>query len=624
MYHINCGKESGRNTDAATAEYPDNVLFWRPGENGRFYVTDTDFFIFIGGSTMRNKKGFTLVELVIVIAVIAILAGVMIGTFASVVKKAKESAKMQEMTAQKQEQIANDIDQKLKNAEWLGWTDFEEKLAEALTETMNKATVKLDEGKVKEATNDAVEKAFAKYASSLGSTNTGLTAEQVKYIVETALSNKSYSGVTAEQVKAIVNNATSGLSNLSKSQVQAIVDAAQAKNLTLAQVTAAITNAVKDINEKAIKAEDIDAKFAEVEKNLTDSIKDLKDATLKESDIEKLLAKYITNGEAKGDYTWYNANATTMEVTSADQLVALSTLSKGGTSFKGKTIELPAEVDLTKTDFQPIMDFDGTLKGATKTENDKTVPATTVKVNVTPVWNTLDGRNGDTMMNYFGCSAGSDRRKDAVAYGLVASLEKGGVDENIKVVLDVNMADPGNRYTYFGGIVGFLNGGTIRNCEVSGSIKGYNRIGGVVGYALYGTIQNVKVDVAITSKKSVETGEASGYNSVGGVVGYASLKGLGEINVLGCEVTTKDSNSNSKFNSDYATEIGSLFGQIEFKGITEFNDAKGYFANVIGCKVDGKDVTDSVTNASTLGIRGDTNNQSIKDGDVTLLKISEK
>ena len=577
---------------------------------------------------MRNKKGFTLVELVIVIAVIAILAGVMIGTFASVVKKAKESAKMQEMTAQKQEQIANDIDQKLKNAEWLGWTDFEEKLADALTETMNSASVKINDETIKEATNDAVEKAFAKYASSLGSTNTGLTAEQVKYIVETALSNKSYSGVTAEQVKAIVNNATSGLSNLSKSQVQAIVDAAQSKNLTLAQVTAAIANAVKDINEKAIKAEDIDAKFAEVEKNLTASIKDLKDATLKEADIEALLAKYITNGKANGDYTWYNANATTMAIDAdatkaADQLVALSTMAKGGTSFAGKTVELPAEVDLTKTDFQPIMDFDGKLVGKTTKEGDKDVPATTVHVNVTPVWNTLDGRNGKTMMNYFGCSAGSDRRKDAVAYGLVASLEKGGVVENIKVVLDVKMADPGNRYTYFGGIVGFLNGGTIRNCEVSGSIVGYNRIGGVVGYALYGTIQNVKVDVAIKSEKSVETGEASGYNSVGGVVGYANLKGLGEINVLGCEVTTKDSESNSKFKSAYATEIGSLFGQIEFKGTTEFNDAKGYFANVVGCKVDDKDVKeDSVTNDSTLGIRGAINNTSIKDGDVTLLKIS--
>lgn len=36
-----------------------------------------------------KKKGFTLVELVIVIAVIAILAGVMIATFSNVVEKAK-------------------------------------------------------------------------------------------------------------------------------------------------------------------------------------------------------------------------------------------------------------------------------------------------------------------------------------------------------------------------------------------------------------------------------------------------------------------------------------------------------------------------------------------------------
>ena len=35
-----------------------------------------------------KKKGFTLVELVIVIAVIAILAGVMIATFSNVVEKA--------------------------------------------------------------------------------------------------------------------------------------------------------------------------------------------------------------------------------------------------------------------------------------------------------------------------------------------------------------------------------------------------------------------------------------------------------------------------------------------------------------------------------------------------------
>ena len=43
-----------------------------------------------------NKKGFTMVELVIVIAVIAILAGVLIPTFVTVVNKAKESKAMQE------------------------------------------------------------------------------------------------------------------------------------------------------------------------------------------------------------------------------------------------------------------------------------------------------------------------------------------------------------------------------------------------------------------------------------------------------------------------------------------------------------------------------------------------
>ena len=46
-----------------------------------------------------NKKGFTIVELVIVIAVIAILAGVLIPTFAGIVAKANKSAVEQETRA---------------------------------------------------------------------------------------------------------------------------------------------------------------------------------------------------------------------------------------------------------------------------------------------------------------------------------------------------------------------------------------------------------------------------------------------------------------------------------------------------------------------------------------------
>ena len=46
-----------------------------------------------------NKKGFTIVELVIVIAVIAILSAVLIPTFTNVTKNAKKSAALQEATS---------------------------------------------------------------------------------------------------------------------------------------------------------------------------------------------------------------------------------------------------------------------------------------------------------------------------------------------------------------------------------------------------------------------------------------------------------------------------------------------------------------------------------------------
>ena len=45
----------------------------------------------------NNKKGFTIVELVIVIAVIAILSAVLIPTFGGIVEKAQKSAAEQEV-----------------------------------------------------------------------------------------------------------------------------------------------------------------------------------------------------------------------------------------------------------------------------------------------------------------------------------------------------------------------------------------------------------------------------------------------------------------------------------------------------------------------------------------------
>ncbi len=56
---------------------------------------------------MKNRKGFTITELVIVIAVIAILAAVLIPTFSSIIKKANDSAALQEARSTYSVYVAN-------------------------------------------------------------------------------------------------------------------------------------------------------------------------------------------------------------------------------------------------------------------------------------------------------------------------------------------------------------------------------------------------------------------------------------------------------------------------------------------------------------------------------------
>ena len=56
-----------------------------------------------------NKKGFTIVELVIVIAVIAILAAVLIPTFSGVIEKANQSVAMQYAASLYKEALALDL-----------------------------------------------------------------------------------------------------------------------------------------------------------------------------------------------------------------------------------------------------------------------------------------------------------------------------------------------------------------------------------------------------------------------------------------------------------------------------------------------------------------------------------
>ena len=445
---------------------------------------------------MRNKKGFTLVELVIVIAVIAILAGVMIGTFASVVKKANESRKAQEMAAAKTEQTANDVIEKLSNSNWLGWEDFEEKLAERLTKAYQdaKSDVPVD------AIQDAVKGAVAKYFAEHANENTGLTEEQVKYIVETAVAKNAYVGVTEAQVKAIVNAAVSGTSTLTKSQVQAIVDAAQARNLTLAQVSKAIADATA----KLATTDDVSEKADEI----LEAVNAVSSKALTEKQVQDIVNAAVWNagGVTK---TWFdstNYEATKKyTVSNAQEVAGLATLVNGGYDFEGKKIEITYAqtkdsttntIDLSATgNWTPIgntrgNEFKGNIVGVVKDKEGNVVKDAKLVIKGLTL-----NEQFNAVKNGYLIDCSSTGKMDKVGIGFVAYLGEGATLSNITFKdVNIKITDSVLDGLNVGVAVGYLNGGKISNVDVeSGSIQSVFYTAGLVGAASHGEIENCTI-----------------------------------------------------------------------------------------------------------------------------------
>lgn len=173
---------------------------------------------------MKNK-GFTIVELVIVIAIVAVLAAVLIPSFASLIQKANDSAYLQDRTNQQ----ISDLAEKVENQEFLTWEDFEAELAKQI------ASIQIPEGastddveKATEATKTAIVNAVTQFEQAVKNNNTSLTEAQVKTIIEKALENS----LTTAQVQGIVDSAIAKINiptGLTNKDVEDIVNKAISK-----------------------------------------------------------------------------------------------------------------------------------------------------------------------------------------------------------------------------------------------------------------------------------------------------------------------------------------------------------------------------------------------------------
>ncbi len=500
----------------------------------------------------QNKRGFTIVELVVVIAIVAVLAAVLIPTFSTLIKKANESAYLQEKTNQK----IDDMAEKVTNDNWLGWEDFEAKIVKDITKAIADDEKPVEVTLDSEAIKLAVKESIATYYAENAMQNTGLTEEQVKKIVENALKG-SYAGITEAQVTAIVETAVSGLANsidnldankITAAQIQEIVNSAIAKanmnNLTSAQVSEIVAKAVNSAKSELQTSisngtQAIDTAISNAVNDIVTAINNASASSLTEAQVKEILNSIVLS---QGTTTWITsetyASETTFTLKTPQDVVGLATLVNGGYDFAGKTIELPEEINLAGVNFTPIgntrnNEFKGTISGVSAAS-----PTVIKGLTLTEQFNAVkDGY----LIN---CT--STGHMDKVGVGFVAYLGDDAVLENITFKdVAINITDETMDGISVGVAVGYLDGGTIRNVTVSGgSVTAVYRVGGLCGAAGYGTIENCTVEnvtiestgkdgkiysekdgwktapTKATTKKSSPSGYSGTYHDVGGLIGY--------------------------------------------------------------------------------------------------------
>ena len=260
---------------------------------------------------MKNK-GFTKVELIVVIAVAAVLVAALVATFVGLAKVNKTQEQTQQNLDQLTQQIEN---QKTPTIE-----ELEAKIAEAIAgikfpegvklEDVNKAindaiaAIKLPEGVKIEDVNKAiadaiagikipegvkiedVNKAIADAIAGIEIPDAGLTAEQIQQIIDDAIAGIEFPvvqpGLSAEEVEKIIADAIAGIKF-------------PEAGLTAEQIEKMITDAV----EKALEGIEPGVTDEDMKNAIIEALGQLENKYLTEEEIIAIIEKLLAIQESK-------------------------------------------------------------------------------------------------------------------------------------------------------------------------------------------------------------------------------------------------------------------------------------------------------------------------------------
>ena len=508
-----------------------------------------------------NKKGFTIVELVIVIAVIAILAAVLIPTFSGLVKKANLSSDMQAVREINQalaaDQAKNGIPKNVDKAmaviaaagyDIASYKPLSSNLQIYWVDTVNRVIL-CEKGKGKvvypedyvEITNDGSWHLFNESFRNAISMDISVTVDPAKDFTSDNTFTKVVAGSTEVGSRLEVTFTKNSDATISSPTYTIVKPASYQKdteggNEAEKQAGTYLYTLAAQISERLIKGGD--GKTAEEVNIVLPSDMDI--------DVSNYIWKPIKN--FKGDITAADGKQAVIKGLSLDKDLSYV----DSVMFDGNSKDGPSKYNVVGFIANVI---DGTVENLTFKDINVETPCFDYEAYLD---NT--GKNGSNA--------------NANVFGIIGSITPDfSISKNDRTPAKV----------------------TISNIKLEGgSVKGLARVGGIVGY-IGGAIGNelpegseIKIDGCTVSNVSFTAGmTSSSYGSLGGIVSYIErCESNTKLNISGCTI------SNNTF---YGVAVGAICG---------WNNKKGANITIKNCTISNNTLqhSDAEPNYYHLGI----------------------
>lgn len=466
-----------------------------------------------------NKKGFTIVELVIVIAIIAILAAVLIPTFASLVKKANVSADTQLV---RNLNMAVEIEKASSNAKHSTMHDAL-MTAQAAGYDVDTIVAKSGYNIAWDSANDRfvlVDKDAKKYIYPTSeNTAENSISNPADYFLfcddATKISddNSGFSYYLSRGAKLPAENKLTVKSGLDVGDVNVAEITVKGDAVVRTNGGKLIVNAANGHVEHYGLANEADIQDVSattyVEHGIVGkmTVAADKSVVLKATAVVGKLEGAGATAVVQDAGSFIGGENTEITVSTYAQLQGLALASTAGINYEGKTIKLANDIDLTGKKWVPFgfdnndeHKFSGTIDG----DGHKIIGLST--------------RVG------YGYVRNETAQTGGMAFGFIAHA-KG----NVKVTnitfegVDIDVSD-GNGV---GAVLGHMKDGnlTVDKVKVYGNIKAQDKVGGLFGIIGYGSNENIKIDVKDCDNYADVTAERKdNYNRAGGFFGQICPK----------------------------------------------------------------------------------------------------